>query len=125
MNALVHCPPPLAGYTKAEKIRLLDCNPFAHTKIKCKSLPGTSYSAPLHRASTQTKGLCLDLMVGQEEVLCDPVSWLTIVMVLLVPLRPEIIVIKLPNQKVNILTGVGQGLFPLILKILLVGKLIT
>ncbi len=45
-------------------------------------------------------------------------------MVLLVPLHPEIIVIELSNQKVNILTGVGHGLFPLVLKILLVGKLI-
>ncbi len=69
--------------------------------------------------------LCLDLMVGQEEVLCDQVPWLTIVMVLLVPLRLEIIAVKLSNQKVNILTGVGHGLFPLILKILLIGKLIT
>jgi hypothetical protein len=69
--------------------------------------------------------LCLELMVGQEEVLCDPVPWLTIVMVLLIPLRPEIIVVELSNQKVNILTGVGHGLFPLVLKILLVGKLIT
>ncbi len=64
-------------------------------------------------------------MVGQEEVLCDQVPWLTTVMVLLVPLRPEIIVIELSNRKVNILTGVGHGLFPLVLKILLVGKLIT
>ncbi len=64
-------------------------------------------------------------MVGQEEVLCDPVPWLTIKMVLLFPLRPEIIVVELPNQKVNILAGVGHGLFPLVLKILLVGKLIT
>jgi hypothetical protein len=64
-------------------------------------------------------------MVGQEEVLCDQVPWLTIVMVLLVPLRPEIIVIELSNQKVYILTGVGHGLFPLVLKILLIGKLIT
>jgi hypothetical protein len=63
-------------------------------------------------------------MVGQEEVLCDPVPWLTIVMVLLIPLRPEIIVIKLPNQKVNILTGVGHSLFLLVLMILLIGKLI-
>ncbi len=69
--------------------------------------------------------LCLDLMVGQEEVLCDPVPWLTIVMVLLVPLHPEILVVELSNQKVNILTGVGHGHFPLVLKILLVGKLIT
>ncbi len=46
-------------------------------------------------------------------------------MVLLVPLRPEILIVELSNQKVNILTGVGHGLFPLILKILLVGKLIT
>ncbi len=68
--------------------------------------------------------LCLDLMVGQEEVFCDPVPWLTILMVLLVPLCPEIIVVKLPNQIVNILTGVGHGLFPLVLKILLIGKLI-
>jgi hypothetical protein len=68
--------------------------------------------------------LCLDLMVGQEEVLCDPVPWLTIVMVLLVPLRLEIIVVELSNQKVNILTRVGQGLFLLVLKILLIGKFI-
>ncbi len=46
-------------------------------------------------------------------------------MVLLVPLCPEIIVVELSNQKVNILTGVGHGLFPLVLKILLVRKLIT
>jgi hypothetical protein len=57
MDALVHCPPPLAGYTKAEKIRQLDCNLFVHTKIKCKILPGISYSAPLHRALTQTNAL--------------------------------------------------------------------
>ncbi len=69
--------------------------------------------------------LYLDLMVGQEEVLCDPVPWLTIVMVLLIPLCPEIIVVESPNQKSNILTGVGHGLFPLVLKILLIGKLIT
>jgi hypothetical protein len=64
-------------------------------------------------------------MVGQEEVLCDPVPWLTIVMVLLVPLCPEILIVKLSNQKVNILTRVGHGRFSLVLKILLVGKLIT
>ncbi len=69
--------------------------------------------------------LCLDLMVGQEEVLCDSVPWLTIVMVLLVPLRPEILIIELSNQKVNILTGVGHGRFPLVLEILLIEKLIT
>jgi hypothetical protein len=69
--------------------------------------------------------LCLDLMVGQEEVLCDPVPWLTIVMVLLVPLHPEILVVELSKQKVNILAGVGHGHFPLVLKILLAGKLIT
>jgi hypothetical protein len=62
-------------------------------------------------------------MVGKEEVLCDPVPWLTIVMVLRVPLCPEILVVELSNQKVYILTGVGYGLFPLILKILLIGKL--
>jgi hypothetical protein len=46
-------------------------------------------------------------------------------MVLLVPLRPEIIVVELSYQKVNILIGVGHGFFPLVLKILLVGTLIT
>jgi hypothetical protein len=64
-------------------------------------------------------------MVGQEEVLCDPVPWLTIIMVLLVPLCPEILAFKLSNQKVNILTGVGHGCFLHVLKILLIGKLIT
>ncbi len=44
-------------------------------------------------------------MVDQEEVLCDQVPWFTMVMVLLVPLRPEIIVVELSNHKVNILTG--------------------
>ncbi len=57
MDALVHCPPLLAGYTKAEKIKRLYCNLFVHTKIKCKSLPGTSYSALLHRALMQTNAL--------------------------------------------------------------------
>jgi hypothetical protein len=46
-------------------------------------------------------------------------------MVLLVPFRPEILVAKLSSQKVNILTRVGHGLFLCVLKILLVGKLIT
>ncbi len=46
-------------------------------------------------------------------------------MVLLIPLCPEILVVELSNQKVNILTGVGHSLFSLVLKILLVGKLIT
>jgi hypothetical protein len=64
-------------------------------------------------------------MVGQEEVLCDPVPWLTIVKVLLVNLRPEILVVELSNEKVNILTGVGHGLSPFVLKILLIGKLLT
>jgi hypothetical protein len=45
-------------------------------------------------------------------------------MVLLVSLCPEILVVTLSNQKVNILTGVGHGCFPLVLKIVLVGKLI-
>jgi hypothetical protein len=65
-------------------------------------------------------------MVGQEEVLCDPFPWLTIIKVLLVNLRPEILVIELSNQKVNILiTGVGHGLSPFVLKILLIGNLLT
>ncbi len=46
-------------------------------------------------------------------------------MVLLISLCPEILVVTLSNQKVNILTGVGHGRFPLVLKILLIGKLIT
>jgi hypothetical protein len=124
MDALVHCPLLLAGCTKAATTRWLNCNQFVHTKIK-----HSPYLEPLivlcfigpQRIPTR---LCLDLMVGQEEVLCDPVPWLTIIMVLLVPLRPEILVVKLSNQKVNILTRVGHGRFSLILKILLVRKLI-
>ncbi len=69
--------------------------------------------------------LCLDLMVGQEEVLCDPVPWLIILMVLLINLQPEILVVELSTQKVNILTGVGHGLSPFVLKILLIGNLFT
>ncbi len=64
-------------------------------------------------------------MVGQEEVLCDSVPWLTIVKVLLINFRPEILVVELSNQKVNILTGVGHGLSPFVLKILLIGNLLT
>ncbi len=70
--------------------------------------------------------LCLDLIVGQEEVLGFLVPWQTIVIVLLIRLCPLILVVLLSNQKVNILTGVlGHGRFPLILKILLFGKLIA
>ncbi len=69
--------------------------------------------------------LCLNLMVGQEEFLCDPVPWLTIIKVLLVNFQPEILVVELSNQKVNILTGVGHGLSPFVLKILLIGNLLT
>ncbi len=121
MDALVHCSPPLACYTKAAKTRWLHCSPFVNAKIKHKSLPGTSYSAPLHQALTR---LCLDLVVAQEEVLGFLVPWQTIVIVLLVPLCPLILIVTLSNQKINILTGVGHGPFPLVLKILLVGKLI-
>ncbi len=64
-------------------------------------------------------------MVGQEEVLCDPVPWLTILKVLLIDLQPEILVIELSNQKVNILTGVGHDLSLFVLKILLIGNLLT
>jgi hypothetical protein len=46
-------------------------------------------------------------------------------MVLLINLQPEILVVKLSNQKVNILTGVGHGLSPFVLKILLIGNLLT
>jgi hypothetical protein len=42
MDAQVHCPPLLAGYTKAAKTRWLNCSLFVHAKIKRKSLPGTS-----------------------------------------------------------------------------------
>jgi hypothetical protein len=69
--------------------------------------------------------LCLDLRVGLEEVLGFLVPWQTIVLVLLVRLCLLILVILLSNQKANILGGVGHGRFPLILKILLFGKLIT
>jgi hypothetical protein len=64
-------------------------------------------------------------MVGQEEVLRDPVPWLTIVKVLLVNFRPEILVVELSNQKVNLLTGVGHGFSPFVLKILIIGNLLT
>ncbi len=70
-------------------------------------------------------GLCLDLIVGQAEDLGFLVPWQTIVIVLLVHLCPLILVVKLSNQKINILTGVGHSRFPLVLKILLIGKLIT
>ncbi len=65
------------------------------------------------------------MMLGQEGVLRDLVPWLTIVKVLLVNFRPEILVVELSNQKVNILTGVSHGLSPFVLKILLIGNLLT
>ncbi len=67
----------------------------------------------------------LDLMVGQEVVLCDLVPWPTIVMVLLIPLRPDILVRFLSDQKVHILTIVEHGRSPLLLMILLIGELTT
>jgi hypothetical protein len=66
--------------------------------------------------------LCLDLIVGQEKVHGFLVLWQTIVIVLLVHLCPLILVVLLSNQKVNILTRVGHGCFPLVLKILLFGQ---
>ncbi len=67
----------------------------------------------------------LDLMVGQEVVLCDLVPWPTIVMVLLIPLHPDILVSFLSDQKVHILTVMEHGRSPLLLTILLVGELTT
>jgi len=69
--------------------------------------------------------LCLDLIVSQEKVLGFLVPWRTIVIVLLVRLCPFILLGLLSNQKADILTIVGHGRFPLVLKILLFGKLIT
>ncbi len=67
----------------------------------------------------------LDLMVGQEVFLCDLVPWPTIVMVLLIPLRPDFLVSFLSNQKVCILSVVEHGRSQLLLKILLIGELTT
>jgi hypothetical protein len=50
--------------------------------------------------------LCLDLIVGQEEVLGFLLPLQTIIIVLLVRLCPLILVVTLSNQKVNILGGV-------------------
>ncbi len=47
----------LLAIPKLKKVRRLDCNLFVHTKIKCKSLPGTSHSALLHWALAQTNAL--------------------------------------------------------------------
>jgi hypothetical protein len=125
MGALVHCPPPLAGYTKAVKPRWSVCNPFVHAKINTspylESLVVLCFIGPQRKPTR----LYLNLMVGQKEVLCDPIPWLTIVKVLLVNFQPEILVIELSNQKVDILTGVGHGLSLFVLKILLIGNLLT
>ncbi len=69
--------------------------------------------------------LFLDLIVGHAKVHGFLVPWRTIVIVLLVRLCPLILANLLSNQKLNILTTVGHGHFPLVLKILLFGKLIT
>jgi hypothetical protein len=58
-------------------------------------------------------------MVGQEVVLRDPSMGLFVVVVFFIPLHPDFIVVKLSNQKVDILTRVTHGLSPLVLKIFL------
>ncbi len=63
-----------------------------------------------------------DLMVGQEVVLRDPSMGLFIVVVFFILLRPDFIVVKLSNQKVDILTPVTHGRSPLVLKIFLCRK---
>jgi hypothetical protein len=48
-------------------------------------------------------------MVGQEVVLRDPSMGLFVVVVFFIPLRPDFIVVKLSNQKVDILTRVTHS----------------
>jgi hypothetical protein len=61
-------------------------------------------------------------MVGQEVVLHDPSMGLFVVVVFFNPLHPDFIVVKLSNQKVDILTWVTHGRSPLVLKIFLCRK---
>jgi hypothetical protein len=58
-------------------------------------------------------------MVGQEIVLHDPSMGLFVVVVFFIPLRPDFIIVKLSNQKVDILTRVTHGRSTLVLKIFL------
>jgi hypothetical protein len=58
-------------------------------------------------------------MVGQEVVLPDPSMGLFVVVVFFILLRPDFIVVKLSNQKADILTRVTHGRSPLVLKIFL------
>jgi hypothetical protein len=64
-------------------------------------------------------------MVGQVVVLCDLLPILIVIIVLLVIFFSDILVRFLTNQKINILTFVGNGRSLLLLTILLIGKLIT
>jgi len=62
------------------------------------------------------------LMVGQEVILREPFMGLFVVVVLLILLRPNLVVVELSNQKVDILTRVIHGFCPLVLQIFLVRK---
>jgi len=63
-----------------------------------------------------------DLMVGQVVILGDPSPRFFVVVVLFIPLRPNLVVVELSNQKVDILTLVIHGFCPLVLKIFLIRK---
>jgi hypothetical protein len=58
-----------------------------------------------------------DLVIGEVIIHCHPIPWLFIVVIFFVPLCPNIIVGEQPNQKVHILTAVGDNLLLLVLKI--------
>jgi|688.fasta_scaffold370616_1 hypothetical protein len=63
-----------------------------------------------------------DLMVGQVVILGDPSPRFFVVVVLFIPLRPNLVVVELSNQKVDILTRVIHGFCPLVLQIFLIRK---
>jgi hypothetical protein len=60
----------------------------------------------------------LYLMVQEEIILRGLFPFGTIVVVFFVPICPLLFIIHLPNQQGNILLGVSNGSFPLVLTIL-------
>ena len=116
----------LLAIPKLQKTRWLELQSVCKKQQKSNASPYLELdSAPLHRALKHTKVHVPWPDDSQEEVLCDLVPILIIKIVLLVPLRPEILFVTLSNQKVNILTGAGHGRFPLVLKTILVRKFTT
>ncbi len=63
-----------------------------------------------------------DLVIGEVIIHRHPIPRLFIIVIFFVPLCPNIVVGEQPNQKIHILTAMGDNLLPLVLKISFVWK---